>query len=141
MTSCQSLLTPALALIVWSLIVWVWMYARRIPAIRKAGISPVQARAHRSLEVLPLAVRQVADNYTNLMEQPTLFYALVFYGYLAAQQNEVNVVLAWAYMATRIVHSLIHATVNIVMARFAVHALGTIMLMILAARYVMALLG
>ena len=141
MTPWQSLLAPALALIVWSLIVWVWMYATRIPAIQKAGIDPGAAREPSSLDVLPLTVRQVAYNYNHLMEQPTIFYALVFYSYLSGQQNETNLVLAWAYVATRVVHSLIQATVNAVLVRFAVHVLGTLALIALAARDVMALFG
>ena len=137
----QSLLTPVLALIVWSLVVWIWMYATRIPAMRKAGIDPGQAREPDSLDRLPLKVRQVAYNYNHLMEQPTIFYALAFYSYLAGQQGEVNIALAWAYVALRIVHSLIQATVNVVTVRFAVHVLGTIVLIALASRDVWALLG
>ncbi len=141
MTSPHALLTPALALIVWSLIVWLWMYATRIPAIQRAGIDPGQAREKRALDGLPLKVRQVADNYNHLMEQPTIFYPLVFYGYLAGDQNFACVALAWAYVATRVVHSLIQATVNIVLVRFAVHVLGTLVLIVLAARYVRSLFG
>jgi hypothetical protein len=96
MTSPHALLTPALALVAWSLVVWVWMYATRIPAIREAGIDPGAAREKSSLDALPLEVRQVADNYNHLMEQPTIFYALILYGYLAGDQNVANVALAWA---------------------------------------------
>jgi hypothetical protein len=141
MTSPHALLTPALALVVWSLVVWLWMYATRIPAIRKAGIDPGAAREKSSLDALPLKVRQVADNYNHLMEQPTIFYALVFYGYLAGDQNVANVALTWAYVATRVVHSVIQATVNIVLVRFAVHVLGTLTLVALAARFILALFG
>ena len=141
MAAYQSLLTPVLALVVWSLIMWIWLYVTRIPAIQKAGISPGEAREKHALDRLPIAVRQVADNYNHLMEQPTIFYALVFYGYLAGQQNGVNIALAWAYVATRVVHSLIQATANIVLVRFAVHVLGTLMLFALAARDVAALFG
>jgi len=137
----QSLLTPALALIVWSLVVWAWMYTTRIPAIREAGIDPAAAREPTSLAALPLKVRQVAYNYNHLMEQPTIFYALVFYAYLAGQQNPANTALAWAYVATRVAHSLIQATVNVVLLRFAAHVLGTAALIALAARCVLALFG
>jgi hypothetical protein len=140
-SSPHALLTPALALVVWSLVVWVCMYATRIPAIRKAGIDPGAAREKSSLDALPLKVRQVADNYNHLMEQPTIFYALIFYGYLAGAQDIGNVALAWTYVATRMVHSLIQATVNVVLMRFAVHVLGTLTLIALAVRYVAALFG
>jgi hypothetical protein len=134
-----SLLTPMLALIVWTLVMCVWMYATRIPAIRKAGISPADAREPTSLDGLPLKVRQVAYNYNHLMEQPTLFYALVVYSYLAGQQNGPNIALAWAYVVLRVVHSLVQATVNIVLVRFAVFMAATLMLAALAARDVWAL--
>jgi len=136
----SSLLTPMLALIVWSLVMLTWTYAVRIPAIRKAGIDPGAAREPTSLDVLPLKVRQVAYNYNHLMEQPTLFYALVAYSYLAGQQNGVNLILAWAYVALRIVHSLVQATVNVVLVRFGVFIAGTLVLAALAARDVIALL-
>jgi hypothetical protein len=135
----HSLLTPILALVVWSLAMWAWMYATRIPAIRKAGIDPANAREPSSLDRLPLSVRQVGYNYNHLMEQPTIFYALVLYTYLAGQQNGLNIVLAWAYVALRVVHSLIQATVNVVLVRFAVFTAGTLLLAALAGRDVLAL--
>jgi hypothetical protein len=135
----HSLLTPILALVVWSLMMTVWMYATRIPAIQRAGIDPGGAREPTALDALPLEVRQVGYNLNNLMEQPTVFYALVAYTYLAGQQNAVNLILAWAYVAIRVVHSLVQATVNIVLVRFSLFALGTLVLAVLAARDVAAL--
>jgi hypothetical protein len=136
----SSLLTPMLALIVWSLVMLAWTYAVRVPAIRKAGVDPATAREPTSLDVLPLKVRQVAYNYNHLMEQPTLFYALVVYSYLAGQQNGVNLILAWAYVALRVVHSLVQATANVVLVRFGVFMAATLVLAALAVRDVIALL-
>ena len=69
----SSLLTPMLALVVWTLVMTVWMFALRIPAIQKAKIDPTMAREPSSLDALPLKVRKVGYNLNNLMEQPTLF--------------------------------------------------------------------
>jgi hypothetical protein len=135
----HSLLTPMLALVVWTLVMTVWMYATRIPAIQRAGINPNDAREPTSLDPLPLTVRQVGYNLNNLMEQPTIFYALVVYTYLAGQQNGLNLALAWAYVAVRVVHSLVQATVNIVLVRFSIFMLGTLVLAVLAAKDVVAL--
>jgi hypothetical protein len=74
------------------------------------------------------------------MEQPTIFYALVVYSYLAGQQNGVNLILAWTYVALRVVHSLVQATVNVVLVRFGVFMAATLVLAALAARDVIALL-
>jgi hypothetical protein len=139
--AAQSLLTPMLALIVWSLVMWLWMYATRIPAIRRAGIDPGSAKEPASLDALPLKVRQVAYNYNHLMEQPTIFYALVVYTYLTSWPTVLTLSLAWTYVALRVVHSLIQATANVIMPRFAVHVLGTLALMALAARDVWVLAG
>lgn len=132
------MLTPVLALICLTLIVWVWMYATRMPAMRQAGLDPQAAMHPGSLNVLPTKARQVADNYNHLMEQPTIFYALVFYIYLSGIVDPFFVALAWSYFGLRLIHTLIQCTVNVVIARFAVFALSTLVLMIMAVK---ALLG
>lgn len=136
-----NLLTPVLALVAWSLVVWFWMYATRIPAMQKSGLNPQDARFPGSLSVLPDSARQVADNYNHLMEQPTLFYALIFYLQLSGQTDATNVALAWAYVALRIVHSLVQGTVNRVAIRFLVFALSSLVLIALCVRAVLALMG
>ena len=136
----SSMLTPVLALIVLSLVVWVWMYATRIPAIKAAKIDPANAKHPGALDGLPSRVRAVGDNYNHLMEQPTIFYAMVFYVVLAGHSDQIHIYLAWAYVALRVVHSLIQNTVNIVAIRFAVFTLSTLALAAMAAREVIALL-
>ncbi|MDO9338591.1 MAG: MAPEG family protein [Caulobacter sp.] len=128
----ESVLAPALALVIWSLLVWLWMYATRLPAMSKARLDPQDARFPGSLDVLPDGVRQVANNYNHLMEQPTIFYALAFITYLAGLQSPFTAGLAWGYVALRIVHSLIQNTVNRVPLRFLAFSLSTIVLMVWA---------
>jgi hypothetical protein len=136
----HTLLTPVLALIAWTLIVWLWMLGTRIPAMQAARIRPQDAQFTSALSVLPPRARGVADNYNHLMEQPTIFYAMVFYIVLAGHTDQIHIWLAWIYVALRIVHSLIQNTVNIVTFRFAVFALSTLALAAMAVREVLALL-
>jgi hypothetical protein len=133
------ILTPALALVSWTLLIWIWMYVLRIPAMQSAGIDPDDARHPGSLDVLPTAARQVADNYNHLHEQPTLFYALVFYTALAGNGDALAVNLAWGYVVLRVLHSLIQNTINRVMLRFVVFAVSTVVLMTLAGVNLVAL--
>jgi hypothetical protein len=133
------MLTPVLALIVLSLLVWIWMYLTRIPAMQRAGIDPQSAQHPGSLDGLPSSVRRVADNYNHLMEQPTIFYALCFYVALAGHTDAFNVDLAWAYVGLRVVHTLIQCTFNNVTMRFSVFALSTLALMAMAAREALGL--
>jgi hypothetical protein len=136
-----SLLTPVLALVVLSLVIWIWMYATRIPAMQAAKIAPQNARFPGSLDALPGSARQVADNYNHLMEQPTIFYALVFYIVLSGDTDQLFIYMAWAYVGLRVVHSLIQCTVNYVPLRFLVFSLSTLVLMAMAAREVAGLIA
>lgn len=133
-----SVLGAVLALVVWSLIIWVWMYATRIPAMQKAGINPDDAKHPGSLDALPSSARCVADNYNHLMEQPTIFYALAFYTVLAGHETGLAVTLAWAYVVLRVIHSLIQATGGRVTLRFLVFSISTIVLVVWAVRELLA---
>jgi hypothetical protein len=125
------LIAPIVALVAWSLVMSIWMYAARLPAMRRAGISLKGRRGTRggALEgVIPDEANWKAHNYAHLMEQPTIFYAIVIALILMGFDAAINVYLAWAYVALRIVHSLIQATVNIVLYRFIVFTLSSLCL-------------
>jgi hypothetical protein len=135
MPTTPQFLTPVLVLVTWTLIMWVWMYATRIPAMNKAGVEPQEAAhpgtwAHR----IPSSVRAVADNYNHLHEQPTIFYALMFFAALTGGGDATALRLAWAYVILRVLHSLVQATFNRVIVRFSIFALATVVLMIIAAK-------
>ena len=134
----QSILTPVLVLIAWTFVVWAWMYATRIPAVKAAKIDPQNAQHPEALNILPSHVRRVADNFNHLHEQPTVFYALAFYTHLAGIVDDLNVSLAWSYVALRVVHSLIQCTVNVVTLRWAVFSLSTIVLIVWTSRNLLA---
>ncbi len=133
------MLTPVLALVCWTLVIWIWMYATRIPAMRKAKIDPQTAIHPGSLSVLPADVRVVADNYNHLHEQPTVFYALAIYTHIAGVSSEITIALAWGYVALRVVHSFMQIVVKRVTLRFMTFALGTMCLIALAILDVLSL--
>jgi len=135
----SNILTPVLALIVWTFVMWFWMYATRIPAMRAAGIDPARIKRKDDIDSLPVPVKQIADNYNHLHEQPTLFYALLVYSHLVGVADALNIQLAWAYVALRIVHSLVQSTRNFVPLRFSVFVLASLVLMVITGRNVAAL--
>jgi len=135
----MSTLTPVLALIVWTFVMWFWMYATRIPAMRAAGIDARLVKRKDDIDALPVKVKQVADNYNHLHEQPTIFYALAIYSHLAGTADPTNVTLAWVYVGLRVVHSLIQGTINFTPVRFVVFALASLTLMTMTVRNVQAL--
>ena len=135
MPTLTEFLMPVLALVAWTLVMWVWMYATRIPAMKTAGIDPQDAAypgtwAHR----LRPGVRSVADNYNHLHEQPTIFYAVMFFAALTGGGDTTSLRLAWAYVLLRVVHSLVQATINRVVVRFSIFALATLALAMITAR-------
>ncbi len=133
------ILTPMLALILWTFVVWAWMYATRLPAMRRARIDARKIQAPSELNVLPIEVQRIAHNYNHLHEQPTVFYALVVYCHLAGVADPLNVQLAWTYVALRIAHSLVQILWNFVPVRFVVFVLSSLTLLFIAARAALAL--
>jgi hypothetical protein len=130
----HGMIGPVLALVAWTFVMWVWLYATRIPAMRKARIDMVELGRTGGPLVLPPEVVRVADNYNHLHEQPTIFYALALATQLAGAADSVAVGLAWAYVATRVVHSFVQATGNVLIVRFSVFAVATLLLLGLLVR-------
>ncbi len=131
----SAILQPVMALVLWTFVMWVWLYATRIPAIRRLRVAmpPTQTKEAFNAQ-LPPEVRWKADNYNHLLEQPVLFYAVALTLAVLGAADPMSVTLAWAYVGLRVVHSLVQATVNIILLRFAVFALASVVLAGLAIR-------
>jgi len=135
----NGLIAPVVALVAWTLVMWVWMYATRIPAMRRANVDLDELRRTGAPLVLPPEVARVADNYNHLHEQPTIFYALALAAQLAGAADAVNVGLAWTYVLLRVLHSLVQATANVIPLRFLIFALASLVLLVLLVRTILML--
>jgi len=126
---------PVVALMIWTMIMWVWMYATRIPAMNKsqdidtANLTGTTGAGLRAK--LPEKVSWKADNYNHLHEAPTLFYAVAILLALIGQGDGMNALLAWIYAGLRVIHSLVQVTANRVLVRFVLFALSSFVLMAL----------
>jgi len=132
----MDILGPAIALMIWTMIMWAWMYATRIPAMQKAdGIADptkmVGSTGASLRQELPDNVNWKADNYNHLHEAPTLFYAVVIILAILGAGDGMNAFLAWIYTGLRIAHSLIQVTANKVIVRFVLFALSSLVLIAL----------
>jgi hypothetical protein len=125
---------PVLAMALLTTAMAVWMYATRIPAMQKAGIEPNDARDKGALATLPASARWPADNYNHLFEQPTLFYAVALAIAVLGHVDTVHVTCAWVFTGARILHSLVQATVNVIMLRFSIFAVSWIALAVMVVR-------
>ncbi|MFG6448778.1 MAPEG family protein [Roseateles sp. BYS180W] len=116
---------PAVALVAWSLVMWLWMYATRIPAMLAMQMKPdSNAPSGVQMAMLPPKVRWKADNYNHLMEQPTIFYCLALSLALLGCTNSMAITLAWVYVGLRVIHSLVQALTNKIEVRFLVFVLS-----------------
>lgn len=123
-------LTPVIVLIIWTLVVWVILYARRLPLLAKAGPLTEDAKSPDGewKKTIPLKVQAPAHNYNHLMEQPTIFYAFMFWAAITGAATAMILYLAWAYVGLRVLHSFIQVSTGPVMARFGVFAVSTLCL-------------
>jgi hypothetical protein len=112
---------------------WAWLYATRIPVIRKNKIilDPQGTKEEVNAQI-PAKTRWKADNYNHLMEQPTLFYAVTLT--LALVDAGSGTKLAWLYVGLRIAHSLVQAIINVIIFRFALFMAASLVLLVLAIR-------
>ena len=121
------LLGPVIALVAWSIVMLVWLAVARAPVLRGRAIND-GSRGTDLEQAHPGKSNWPAHNYQHLMEQPTIFYAVVLSLVFMDFQAPINVWLAWSYVGFRIVHSLVQATVNIVRIRFTLFLGATICL-------------
>lgn len=132
----MEILKPVVALLAWTMIMWVWMYATRIPAINKLPKSNQpgadQGWTGAKLDgLIEPRTQWKAHNYNHLHEAPTLFYAVAIVLAIVGQGDGLNATLAWIYVALRVLHSIWQATVNRVMVRFALFSLSSLVLIVL----------
>jgi len=135
------ILQPAVALAAWTMVMWLWMYATRLPAMRARQVDPDSLAHDPSAgldSLLPPQVQWKAHNYNHLHEAPTVFYAIAIMLAITGQGDGYNALLGWIYVGARIVHSLVQATVNRVVVRFAVFVFSSLVLITLIARAALA---
>lgn len=137
----MGILQPAIGLMIWTMVMWVWMYATRIPAMSRASVDLDQlARDPDSTldRTLPAEVQWKAHNYNHLHEQPTLFYAVAVVLAIVGQGDGTTALLGWIYLGLRIVHSLVQATANRIQVRFVLFALSSLVLIALIMKAALA---
>lgn len=130
---------PIIALVLWTFVMWVWLYATRIPAMFRLQLVYDRTQPNEAfLSRFPPEVRWKADNYNNLMEQPQLFYATAIVLALIGAGDGVNLWLAWGYVGLRVVHSLWQALFNIVQIRWALFMAASLVLLAMVVRAALA---
>ena len=133
---------PFFATMFLTMIVWIYMYARRIPFILGSRMTPGElATPGRLAQISPPEVSNPSDNLKNLFEIPVLFYALALYLFVTQQVDTLYVGAAWIFVVFRVLHSAVHCTVNVVMVRFYLYLISTVAVWFMLIRAALTPLG
>jgi hypothetical protein len=112
MNTIAEIMQPIAVLAAWTMVMWVWMYVTRIPAMTAAKVDAdaLVRQGGQSLDqLLPAKTQWKAHNYNHLHEAPTVFYAVALALALIGQGDGLNAMLAWSYVGLRIAHSLVQS--------------------------------
>jgi hypothetical protein len=121
------ILFPALALVALTIVVWFRMYTSRVAEMRRERIHP-QAVATSAQMAARLTDTRAADNFRNLFELPVLFYVALLVLAWSGHVTAATLLLAWLFVALRVLHSAIHCTYNRVVHRFYAYLAGSVVL-------------
>ncbi|AOG02514.1 MAG: MAPEG family protein [Blastomonas sp.] len=130
----SAILQPVVILLAWTMVMWLWMYVTRIPAMQRAKIDVANLKGGTGKDldaVLPPEVQWKAHNYNHLLAEPTVFYAVCIVLAIIGHGEGMNLAVAWLYVALRVAHSLLQATVNRVAIRFLLFASSSLCLIVL----------
>ncbi|MCW6052452.1 MAPEG family protein [Microcoleus sp. A2-C5] len=131
----NAIFSPFFAMVFLTLLVWVYMYIRRITFITNTKLDPKDLAVPGTLaQISPPNVSNPSDNLKNLFEIPVLFYALVLYLFITKQVDAVYVNAAWIFVVFRALHSIVHCTFNLIMLRFYLYLFSTLMVWFIAIR-------
>ena len=131
----DAIFTPFFATVFLTLLVWVYMYIRRIHFITSRKLRPQDLAVPGKLaQSVPPSVSNPSDNLKNLFEIPVLFYVLVLYLFTTKQVDAVYVNAAWIFVVFRILHSVVHCTFNLIMLRFYLYLFATVAVWFIAIR-------
>jgi hypothetical protein len=125
---------PFLATMLLTLVVWIYMYGRRLPFIFSNGLDSKQMTPAELARVSPPQVSNPSDNLKNLFELPTVFYTVVLYLYATNQVDTSYVIAAWGFFLFRALHSVVHCTFNFIPLRFILYVISACALWFMVVR-------
>ena len=125
----KPLLLPLLAQVALTFIVMLIMYRKRVAEMKLKRIHPQRIRTRSKSKALLTDSESAADNFSNLFELPILFYTAILLTLILMVQDSILVILAWAFVISRYLHSFVHVSYNRVMHRFSVFVFSSFVLL------------
>ena len=129
------IIQPVVVLMLLTMLVWLRMSYLRISYMLKNKIDAQKlASPEECHSVLPDFINQTSNNFKNLFEAPIIFYVTCLVIVVTNSVDMIFVYLAWAYVLLRILHSVIHCTVNNVTARFYAYFVSSILMWVMVCK-------
>jgi hypothetical protein len=131
----SAIFAPFLGMMLLTLAVWLYMYARRLSFLfaNKIDYRKIDT-PDKAADVIPEKIACASYNLKNLFELPVLFYAVCIFLYVSGSVDTLYLVAAWWFFFFRIIHSYIHCTSNNVPQRFGAYAISAIGLWFIVVR-------
>jgi len=136
-----AIFAPFFLTMLLTLIVWFYMYAKRIPFLQKSKTDLNRLTSAELARISPPSVANPSDNLKNLFELPTLFYGVVLYLFVTTSVDRGYWVAAWIFAVLRVLHSAVHCTINIVILRFWLYCISALALWFMIIRAAMNAFG
>ena len=127
--SIQAVLLPLFVEVALTFVLLFWTGYLRSSLLKTGAVKP-QDIALRELN-WPARVAQIGNAYQNQFEVPVLFYVLTVLAWITRHADLLFVLMAWIFVALRLVHAYIHITDNDVSRRGPFFGLGALVLMLM----------
>lgn len=127
----KPMLLPLLTQVLLTFLVWFYLFTRRIPEILHRDLDAKNLKDRAEAHGLMPDSAAASNNLKNLFEMPLLFFTAVLLALVLMIQDQLLVFLAWGFVGSRVIHSLIHCTYNDVNHRFAVYVISCLFLLLL----------
>lgn len=125
----KALLFPLLIQVALTFAVMLRLFTTRVAEFKAKKIDPQSVATRKQAREVITDSSAAADNFANLFEMPVLFYLAIVVALTLLIYDPIIITLAWLYVGLRVIHSLIHCTYNLVMHRFGVFAMSTLVLL------------
>lgn len=136
------ILIPFFGMMLLTLVVWVYMYVRRLSWFFANPELGAEIRSPEQLNtVIPEPINRSSNNLKNLFELPVLFYVLCLYLLLLQQVDTLHIYCAYGFLVLRALHSIVHCTANIVLLRFGLYLLASLCLWMMVLRAALRVFG
>jgi hypothetical protein len=134
----QAVLLPLFVEVVLTFVLLCCMAYARTEAFKRGAVRPADIALRQPN--WPQRPTQLGNSFLNQFELPVLFYVLTILAWITRHADLLFVILAWVFVASRLVQAYIHVTHNDVRQRGTAFIVGAIVLMLMWLIFILRIL-